>query len=135
MNQETVENKSAGRQYRHTIGSIVAWAIFRLALVMIGALLLYEYVRWIDYSLWWAVTAISLYAFVGHPIQIQYRIYKEETRRVVTETLCASCRFFEVTGVLCSKLDEHVSEDSIPCEGELWEPKPTYTEGEVDSDD
>ena len=116
------------KSYRNTIGSIVAWALFRAVFVMVGALLLYEYVRWIDYSLWWGITAVSLYAFVVHPIQVQYRLYKEETRKVLTETLCASCRHFEETGVLCAKLDEHVTEEYIPCAGELWEPRSTFRE-------
>ncbi|MDH7516442.1 MAG: hypothetical protein QHI48_11285 [Bacteroidota bacterium] len=112
------------KRYRNTIGSIVAWALFRLALVLTAALLVYEYVRWIDYSLWWALTAVSLIVFVVYPIQVQYRIYREETRNVFTGTLCSTCRYFEKTGVLCLKLDEHVTEDYIPCEGELWEPAP-----------
>ena len=112
-----------GKLYRNTIGSIVSWAIFRTAIVIVVSLLLYEYVHWVDYTLWWGVTAISIYAVVLHPMQIQYRIYKEETSRVVRGTLCSSCRYFEETGVLCSKLDEHVSEEYVPCGGELWEPR------------
>ena len=115
--------RSPRAPYRNTVGSIVTWAIFRTALVLAGALLLYEYVRWIDYSMWWMITAISFYAFVVHPITIQYRLYKEETSRVLTGTLCSSCKYFEETGVLCSKLDEHVTEEYIPCNGELWEPR------------
>lgn len=37
--------------------------------------------------------------------------------------LCSTCRYFESIGVMCSKLDEYVTEDVVPCEGELWEPK------------
>ncbi|MBI5645668.1 MAG: hypothetical protein HY962_01950 [Ignavibacteriae bacterium] len=114
------------KTYRNTIGSIVAWALLRAALVVLVALLAFEYLRWIDYSLWWGITAVSLYAFVVHPIQVQYRLYREETRKVLSGTLCASCRHFEETGVLCAKLDEHVTEEYIPCDGELWEPKPGY---------
>ncbi|MBE0643300.1 MAG: hypothetical protein IH600_04410 [Bacteroidetes bacterium] len=109
--------------YRNTIGSIVSWALFRAAIVIGLALLLIEYVRWIDYSTWVALTLIMIYAAVIHPMQVQYRIYQDETKNVIDGTLCASCRYFEPTGVLCSKLDEHVSEDVIPCGGELWEPK------------
>jgi len=111
------------KEYRNTIGSIVAWAIFRTALVMVAAMALYEYARWIDYNLWWGLTIISLYAVVIHPLQIQYRLYKEETEKVMTGTLCASCKYFERTGVMCTKLDEHVTEEYIPCEGQMWEPQ------------
>ncbi len=109
--------------YRNTIGSIVSWAILRTAILIVLSLLAYEYVGWVDYGLWWSVTAIAFYAVVLHPMQIQYRLFKEETRRVMDGTLCSTCKYFEETGVLCSRLDEHVTEDVIPCEGELWEPK------------
>ncbi len=112
--------------YRNTIGSIVSWAILRTALVITAALLLYDYVSWVDYGLWWGVTVISLYAIVIHPMQIQYRLYKDETRDVMSGTLCSSCRHFEQTGVLCMKLDEHVTVDVVPCNGELWEPHSTH---------
>lgn len=124
--ETTEEQQKKKPVYRNTVGSIVTWALLRAALVIVAALLLYEYVRWIDYSLWWGVTAVSLYAFVVHPIQVQYRLYREETQKVISGTLCASCRHFEETGVLCAKLDEHVSEEYIPCEGELWEPRSGY---------
>ena len=45
-------------------------------------------------------------------------------------TLCSTCRHFEPGSVLCMKLDEHVTEDDIPCGGELWEPKSYEEEAE-----
>jgi membrane protein YdbS with pleckstrin-like domain len=123
MGGKSMETPQETGQYRNTIGSIVSWAIFRAAGVIIAAYIISEYVRWLDYSTWWVLTLVVLYAVVLHPMQIQYRIYKEETARVMDGTLCSTCRHFEPTGVLCSKLDEHVTEDSIPCEGQLWEPK------------
>jgi membrane protein YdbS with pleckstrin-like domain len=114
--------KAEGR-YRNTIGSIVSWALFRAAIVIGIALLVVEYVEWLDYATWMIMTLIMIYAAVIHPMQVQYRIYTEETRNIMEGTLCSSCKYFEPTGVMCSKLDEHVSEDVIPCEGELWEPK------------
>ena len=111
------------KEYRNTIGSIVSWAIFRALLVILVSLLVYDYIRWLDYGLWWTVTAVALFAIVIHPMQVQYRLFREETRRVMDGTLCSSCSYFEETGVMCSKLDEHVTEDSVPCAGELWEPR------------
>jgi hypothetical protein len=110
-------------EYRNTVGSIVSWAIIRAMVVILVSLLLYEYMHWVDYGLWWTVTALALYAVVIHPMQVQYRMFREETREVMEGTLCSSCKYFEETGVLCSKLDEHVTEDRIPCEGQLWEPR------------
>ncbi|MDX9759855.1 MAG: hypothetical protein RBU27_11910 [Bacteroidota bacterium] len=115
----------ADRAYRNTVGSIVSWALFRLAIVIGVSMLVVEYVHWIDYSTWAIITLIMMYAAVIHPMQVQYRIYREETRTVMEGTLCSTCKYFEPTGVLCSRLDEHVSEDDIPCGGELWEPKET----------
>ncbi|PLX32633.1 MAG: hypothetical protein C0600_01905 [Ignavibacteria bacterium] len=112
-------------RYRNTIGSIVSWGIFRAAIVMLLSWVVGDLVGWLDYGTWWMLTVLIFYAAVLHPMQVQYRLYKEETAQVMEGTLCSSCRYFEPTGVLCSKLDEHVSEDDIPCEGELWEPKPS----------
>jgi hypothetical protein len=110
--------------YRNTLGSIVLWTLLRTAAVIISAWLTYDLfnVGNMGYALWWTVTALALYAVVFHPTQIQYLHYREETRRVSTDTLCASCKYFEPTGVMCSKLDEHVSELYLPCGGESWEP-------------
>jgi len=121
--QPQEQPQESGGTYRYTIGSIVSWAIFRAAAVIGIMLLVSEYVRWLDYGTWWGATLLLIYAVVLHPMQIQYRIYKDETKNVMEGTLCSTCRYFEPTGVMCSKLDEHVSEDHIPCEGELWEPK------------
>ncbi len=118
-----MENQEGARPYTNTIGSIVSWAIFRVAAVIIVAYIISEYVTWLDYSTWWIITLALFYGIVLWPMQVQYRIYREETARVMDGTLCSTCRHFESTGVLCAKLDEHVTEDSIPCEGELWEPK------------
>jgi hypothetical protein len=110
--------------YRNTLGSIVLWTILRTAGVIAGAWILFDLmtINNAGYALWWAITGLSLYAVVFHPTQIQYLHYREETKNVMTGTLCASCKHFEPTGVLCSRLDEHVSEDYLPCEGQLWEP-------------
>ena len=111
------------KEYQNTVGSIVGWTIFRAASYMVVSLFLYDYLRFSNPSLWWMLTFALFYPVVIHPAQVQYRIYKEETLNVMTGTLCSSCKFFESTGVMCSKLDEHVTEEYIPCEGESWEPK------------
>ncbi|MCB2205704.1 hypothetical protein KQI65_13245 [bacterium] len=117
-------DNNTSRPYTNTIGSIVSWAIFRAAIVIVVSYFIIENVHWLRLeSWWWIVIVFLLYAVVLHPMQVQYRIYREETASVMEGTLCSTCRYFEPTGVLCSKLDEHVSADHIPCEGELWEPK------------
>ncbi len=120
---QSLQRSREGRLYRNTLGSIISWAIFRAAAVIFGCWLLGELAPWLNYGVWWGITLVSLYAIVLHPMTVQYNIYKQETARVMSGTLCSTCRYFESTGVMCSKLDEHVTEDVVPCEGELWEPK------------
>ena len=122
------------KNFRNTIGSIVSWTILRAAIVLVGSWILSEFMftNNAGYTIWWAVTALAVYAVVIHPTQIQYNIFKEETRLVMDGTLCSSCKHFEPTGVMCSKLDEHVTEDYLPCEGELWEPRSALPEDDID---
>jgi hypothetical protein len=116
--------------YRNTVGSIVAWALLRAAIYVLLAVFTFDFFRWMNYSLWWTVCVGLFYAFVIYPIQVQYRLFHEETRSVMSGTLCSTCRHFEPTGVLCAKLDEHVTEEHIPCEGQLWEPASPALRGE-----
>ncbi len=108
--------------YPRTVGSIVTWAIVRAAIVIILSLVLYEYVKWIEYGVWWMVTFAALFAVVLYPAQIQYRLFKESTKNIVSGTLCSTCKYFEPTAIMCTMFDEHVSETYIPCEGVNWEP-------------
>jgi hypothetical protein len=75
------------------------------------------------YSEWWTVTVAALYGIVVYPAQIQYYYFKKTSKRLVEQTLCSSCRYFNPDGLHCTRLDEHISEDYLPCEGEGWEPK------------
>jgi hypothetical protein len=120
---EREEPRPPRKEYQNTIGSIVGWAILRAAVYIGISLILFDYLRWSNYALWWMITFALFYPVVIHPAQVQYRLYKEETQNVVTGTLCSSCKYFEPTGIMCSKLDEHVTEEYIPCDGELWEPR------------
>ncbi len=75
-----------------------------------------------NYSEWWMVTIAAVYGFAIYPAQIQYTHFRATSRRLIEQTLCSSCRFFNADGLHCMKLDEHVSEHYLPCEGEGWEP-------------
>jgi hypothetical protein len=120
---EPRESRPAKREYRNTVGSIIGWAILRAAAFIAVSLFLFDYLRASNYSFWWMMTAALFYPVVLYPAQVQYRLYKEETKAVMTGTLCSSCKYFEPTGVMCSRLDEHVTEEYIACDGELWEPR------------
>lgn len=101
------------------MGHIVFWALIRLALTITGLWILFYY---IDYGTWWMLGIVSLYVIVIHPALIQYDIFREKSKTIVNSSLCSSCRYFEETAVLCTKLDEHPTENYIPCGGDYWEP-------------
>lgn len=109
-----------GASDRPTFGSIVWYAMLRLVLTIAAALMLYDRV---DYSEWWWITIAGIYGFVVFPAQVQYNHFRQSSRQIIEETLCSSCRFFNPDGLHCTKLDEHVSERYLPCEGEGWEPQ------------
>lgn len=94
------------------MGKIVFWVIIRLALTIIGVWALYYF---LDYEYWWAFGIIAIYAVVINPAIIQYRIFEEQTKDIVEGTLCSSCKYFDKSAVLCTKLDEHPTKDYLPC--------------------
>lgn len=65
---------------------------------------------------------MSVYAVIIYPITIQYRIFYDENKEIIEQTLCTSCKHFDKTAVLCMKLDQHPTLKVLPCEGLEWEP-------------
>jgi hypothetical protein len=112
----------ARRTERHTFGSIVWMAMLRLTIVIFVAWYLKDHFT-SYYSEWWMATVGAIYGIAIYPAQIQYHYFKRTSRRLVEQTLCSSCRYFNPDGLHCTRLDEHISEDHLPCEGEGWEPK------------
>jgi hypothetical protein len=104
------------------MGAIVYWTIIRIAILIP---LLWIATNYIDYKYWWAVVSMSIYGFIIHPAVIQYKLFREEHKEVITNTLCSSCKHFDETAVICLKFDEHPTQESIPCEGGDWEPNST----------
>ena len=101
------------------MGKIIFWGLIRVA-VLIPALWIAA--NWIDYRFWWIITGLSIYGVIFHPAIIQYRIFREENREVLEDTICSQCRHFDASAVLCMKYDEHPTEGFIPCDGVDWEP-------------
>lgn len=66
---------------------------------------------------------MSIYIVVIHPAVIQYKIFYEENKKVILDTLCSNCKNFDETAVLCMKYDEHPTEEYVPCDGIDWQPK------------
>jgi hypothetical protein len=108
---------------RHTLGSIIWLAMLRLTATIFVAWYLKVYISDAAYGQWWAVTVAAIYGIAIYPAQIQYSYFKRTSKKLIEQTLCSSCRYFNPEGLHCMQLDEHVSEHYLPCEGEGWEPK------------
>lgn len=65
---------------------------------------------------------LSIYGVIIHPAVIQYRLFMEENKDIIKNTLCSSCKHFDETAVLCLKYDQHPTLKNLPCEGADWEP-------------
>lgn len=106
---------------RHTLGSIIWLAMLRLVATIFVAWAVRDYIP--EYGQWWAITVGAIYGIAIYPAQLQYSHFKRTSKKLMEQTLCSSCRYFNPEGLHCMQLDEHVSEDYLPCEGEGWEPK------------
>ena len=113
--------EQARRGDRHTLGSIIWMALLRLIATMFVAWYLQDKLN--DYGEWWIITVVAIYGIAIYPAQIQYNYFKRTSRKLMEETLCSSCRYFNPENLHCMRLDEHVTEQYLPCEGEGWEPR------------
>jgi len=103
------------------MGAIIYWAIIRMAILIPLLWIGYDF---LDYSLWFWFGLLSLYGVILHPAMIQYRLFVEENKEIISNTLCSSCQHFDETAVICLMYDKHPSVDHLPCDGIDWEPKP-----------
>ena len=106
------------------MGAIVFWTIVRIAILIP---LLLGVINLLEYKFWISITIISIYGVIIHPAMIQYRLFQEENREIVQDTLCSTCLHFDETAVICLKYDKHPTQNEIPCEGVDWEPKTPNT--------
>ncbi len=104
----------------YTTGSIVAAAVMRLAIIGTLAVLLND--RFQSSTWWWTSVLFAAWGLGAYPAWLQYRRFNEHIEHIQSETLCGKCRHFNGTNQLCMVLDEHVTSEQPPCEGELWEP-------------
>lgn len=102
------------------MGRIIYWAIIRVAILIPTLWLLLD---WMEYKFWWTLGIISIYGVIIHPAVVQYKLFLDENKEVLEDTICASCESFDESAVLCMKHDEHPTADYIPCDGIDWEPK------------
>ena len=101
------------------MGGIIFWAIIRTA-VLIPALWLMQ--GFIEYKYWWWFGIMAVYGVISHPATIQYRLFLEENKEIIKNTLCSTCKHFDKTAVLCLINDKHPTLNYLPCEGLDWEP-------------
>lgn len=101
------------------MGRIIFWGLIRIAFLIP---VLWVATDWLDYKFWWIVAAMSVYGVIFHPAIIQYKIFHEENKNVLEDTICAQCKHFDKSAVLCIKYDEHPTENYVPCDGVDWEP-------------
>ncbi len=71
----------------------------------------------------WLIAAALIYLLVVQPAIFQYKKFQEEKVNKMEGTLCATCKHYDPTAVLCLKYDQHPNQDFIPCQGNDWEPK------------
>jgi hypothetical protein len=101
------------------MGGIIFWAIIRTAILMPALWLLQNY---IEYRYWWWVGIISIYGVIIHPATIQYRLFVEKNKEIISNTLCSSCKHFDKSAIICLTHDKHPTLDLLPCSGIDWEP-------------
>ena len=109
------------------MGHIIFWAIIRTAVLIP---VLWFLMGLIEYKYWWWLVILSVYGIIIHPMAIQFKIFYEENKEIIEQTLCTSCKHFDSTAVLCMKHDEHPTLKTLPCEGLDWEPKGKENERE-----
>lgn len=113
-----------------TVGSILLWAILKLALAI--ALIWFVFERFGLYE-YWLVGLGLIWLTVVYPAFMQYQRFKKQTEILQENTLCAKCRHFDETGHFCKLLDEHVSVNYTPCGGESWEARQTFGNDDDDN--
>ena len=105
-----------------TSGSILWGILFRSAVLIIIAIVLILLLNKREFA--W----IALFVFwicVAYPAYRQYTVLNKRLEVLEEETLCGKCRYFIKESQLCSALDEHISKNNIPCDGNMWEANPS----------
>lgn len=101
------------------MGEIVYWTILRTALVIAAVWFLKSQ---IDEQLWYIITVALSYAVIIHPAIAGFRKFEQKNKSISESTICANCKHFDASAVLCMKHDKHPTENYIPCDGIHWEP-------------
>ncbi len=101
------------------MGEIIWYSILRFGLIIVLLWLTYDYWGERYFAL---IGFLSILFFVVYPAILWYKKFIEKNKNVVEQSLCASCKHFDPSAVLCMKYDKHPTENYLPCEGNDWEP-------------
>jgi len=102
------------------MGEIIFWTLIRTFLVIPTNIFLMDI---IDFRFWWILLFVSVYGIIIHPTIIQYKLFEQKNKDIISNSLCSSCKHFDETAVICMKYDKHPSLQEIPCNGKDWEYK------------
>lgn len=111
------------------MGEIVLATLLRLSLTLV-----FIAYTWLYYPYMWrvpiALLIVSLTVFL--PARKSYAAFKEKQNDELSGTLCAMCKHFDATAVICLKHDEHPTREYLPCDGIDWEAgKPYNASGDI----
>jgi hypothetical protein len=110
-----------------TVGTIVFRALVKVTIiVLLSWLVMEQFSLWLHRHLFLppAMAALALIYFIAVlPAYQQYQRFYRDSKRLVGDTLCAKCRHFDSTGIICTLYDEHISRFHTPCGGDAWEAK------------
>ncbi len=102
------------------MGEIIYKTLIRLGIFL---LVLWFLKNYFDEKYFLIISLFVIYFFIFHPAYLNYKKFTEESKNILTGTLCSSCKHFDESAILCTKYDKHPTENYIPCEGNDWEPK------------
>ncbi|NBO69386.1 MAG: hypothetical protein EBU66_07700 [Bacteroidetes bacterium] len=102
-----------------TTGTVVLGGMIRLSILVITMWWISDY--W-EFHQFWPLFSILVVMIVFYPAYREMSLFSESVESVAESTMCGSCMHFESSAQICSKYDEHITEQYIPCEGMDWEP-------------
>ena len=108
-----------GKTPRITTGTVVLGGLIRLSILIIT-------MWWIsdvwEFHQFWPLFSIMVVMIVFYPAYREMAIFSQSIDTISESTMCGSCMHFESSAQICSRYDEHITEEYIPCEGMDWEP-------------
>ena len=103
------------------MGSIIFWGIVRFSIILISFTILRSQIE--DYGDWWGLFFLAMGIVVLYPAQIMYQRHRSRVRIINNNVVCVSCKHYAADEALCTALDEHVTNEIVPCNGLMWEAK------------